>query len=154
MALRRSHGYEEMDGTSHPENINDSTANISPTAISSTDHFTAQEIELTTVSVVPDGMWLIIIIQATLSNSLTKYLSLYRHIYCTPGRQCVRFWLVSSKAFASNWIMLDGRLYGDVYFEYASTSSALPLGNLQVFNYFFYYSFVWHKNICSKTIQK
>ncbi|XP_026475500.1 synaptic vesicle 2-related protein-like [Ctenocephalides felis] len=54
MALRRSHGYEEMDGTSHPENINDSTANISPTAISSTDHFTAQEIELTTVSVVPD----------------------------------------------------------------------------------------------------
>lgn len=55
MALRRSHGYEEMEGTSHPENINKPLPDISPSGISSTDHFTAQEIELTTVSVVPDG---------------------------------------------------------------------------------------------------
>lgn len=56
------------------------------------------EFELSSVSVIPDGM-------CTLSlpkPHLKKCKSLFRHIYAATGRKCPRLWLVPSQA------VLDG----------------------------------------------
>lgn len=98
MVLKRSKGYQDIEGTSEPSS---SLENASENAS------LGQDIEMASVSVVPDGKFCstIRIIRTDSSH--------FRHIYGYTSRKCTGLWLVSSKTLFMDGFMLDGGQYGD-----------------------------------------
>lgn len=108
MGLRRSgvtKDYEEMPGTNVPTGLEAVETNR--------DHTLSQEFELSSVSVVPDG-----ILFDNRSHSFTLIFTFnHRHLHSHTSRKCIRFWVVSSEIISVRWFVLDGRFNGNDYFK-------------------------------------
>lgn len=97
MLTKRAKGYEDLDaqqGSFPSSNSQDLDPNwVMP-----------QEIEMASVSVVPDG-------KICLTNCINKILEIlyFRYIYCNTSSKCSWVWLVSGETVLMDWIMLDGR---------------------------------------------
>lgn len=127
MGLRRpgnTKDYEEMNGSNVPTNGELSQPNSETTI----PH--RQEFELTSVSVVPDGQFIGILMYFSMFLNLFHIFFRYFHRYASS--KCIRFRMVPSEIVVECWSMLDGRFNGDDNFKCFRTRLTLCLGNNKV----------------------
>lgn len=96
MVVTKSRGYQGIEGNTS-ENRNE---------VPDPDDTTVpQEIEMASMSVVPDGR--INVILKELYSTFNQFH--FRHIYCNTSCECSWFRLVSSEIVIMDWALLDGR---------------------------------------------
>lgn len=141
MGLRRpgvTKEYEEMPGAnvpmpskhihhSHLHNQNHSNTHLSRNG---GDLSVCQDLEMSSVSVVPDGefsnyMLLSILLYSFFFFWFFVSFRLNRHLHGYTSRKCVRVWMVSSQIVAMRGTLLDGRLDGNDDIECPWASIAL-----------------------------
>lgn len=97
MVLKRSKGYQDIDGGSGSNPSTSTSELVDP------DTVIPQEIEMASVSVVPDG---------NLTSRKKIYIVydflFFRYIYSNTSCKCTRVWVVPSKVIALDGAMLDG----------------------------------------------
>lgn len=96
MVLKRSRGYEDIDGQTASATVQNDNSRNEPVP--------PQEIEMASVSVVPDGI--VIFNNSFELNLIMRMIS--RYFYCNTSSKRFRFWLVSSKTILMDWFVLDG----------------------------------------------
>lgn len=141
MGLRRpglTKEYEEMPGANvpmpskhtHLSHLHNQThANShSQRSAQAGDLSVCQDLEMSSVSVVPDGLYTHF---ALFCVSLWRCFTC-RYIYGYTSGERTGFWVVSSETVPMCRIMLDGGFHGNDHIECAWTSSSLRLGHQSI----------------------
>jgi len=108
MVLKRSK-YQDIDGNVAPQSRDEP---VDP------DTTVPQEIEMASVSVVPDGKWV-----NHIEHSLLPMVS--RYVYGYSSRERFRVRMVSSETVFVDWFVLDGGQHGNDYFIHSITCFTL-----------------------------
>lgn len=108
--------------------------NVGPTSPNSSEMVPDEpEVELTSVSVIPDGEFCCWTSNIFCANYFINTLTFsFRYIYGNTSSQCIRFWQVSSQTVIFYGIILDGRQHGNDHIEYFVSCSSLQLAHHQV----------------------